>query len=444
MKALRIVLLLPTLMSIAACGRQYSPGVTPTSSGLIIITNGTVVDGRGSEPVHDGIVVIVGDRITYVGRSADYSQPSNAQVIDAHGGSILPGIIDSHVLDASDPAIRREFLVSGVTTVCNLGSPLGEMTQFGKNYIDQGPVARGYRSGPMITAPGGLPDTVLQANLNYEVKTPEEARAAVVDLHDHGADVIKVLLQEEYGGVTYPMLGEDELAAIVEEAHTLGLLVRAHVTYASLLGMAVQAGVDTIQHVPFNIARSGSHSISDAQLLAFLQSSDPLQYFFTELYPDYEDQLRMMVEAGIVMVPTLDRAYGEYYRTSNPTREQEVIIETVLGIVRRFHDLGGIVGLGTDFNTGLDIKVGMPVGEMEMLLAAGLTPMDVIEAGTRISANICGHGDELGTLEPGKLADVIVVDGDPLEDMQVMSEVALVIRNGEIALISEGMLSAGE
>ena len=82
----------------------------------------------------------------------------------------------------------------------------------------------------------------------------------------------------------------------------------------------------------------------------------------------------------------------------------------------------------------------MPVGEMEMLQAAGLTPMEVLEAGTRVSARVCGHGDELGTLEAGKLADLIVVDGDPLEDLQAMKQVVLVIKNGEIAILSEEML----
>lgn len=82
--------------------------------------------------------------------------------------------------------------------------------------------------------------------------------------------------------------------------------------------------------------------------------------------------------------------------------------------------------------------------EMELLLAAGLTPMEVIEASTRHSASICGQGSELGTLEPGKLADVIVVDGDPLEDIHAMSQMVLVIKNGEIAVISDKILSAGK
>lgn len=122
----------------------------------------------------------------------------------------------------------------------------------------QGDVARGFRAGPILTAPGGLPGAVIQGNLNYEVATTGEARTAVVDLSERGADVIKVYLQDESGGASYPMLGEDELAAIVEEAHGLGLLVRAHVTYAFLLDNAIQAGVDTIEHVPVNATQSES------------------------------------------------------------------------------------------------------------------------------------------------------------------------------------------
>jgi len=317
------------------------------------------------------------------------------------------------------------------------------MPQFDKGYLDQDPVARGFAAGPIITAPGGLPDAVLHKNLNYEVGSPNEARAAVAALHDRGADVIKVYLQGEDNGAAYPMVSEEELAAIVEEAHALGLLVRAHVAHASLLGMAVRAGVDTIEHVPVDLTQSEYQSLSESRWQGFLESHDPLQVFFAELYPQYETQLEMMAQAGIVMVPTLD-SYEDLYRTTNPTRQEEVAIAVILGIVRRFHELGGVVGLGTDYPTAIGVEAGMSVREMELLLAAGLTPMEVIEASTRHSASVCGHGGELGTLEPGRLADVIVVDGDPLKDLQAMNQVVLVIKNGEIAVISEGMLSANE
>jgi imidazolonepropionase-like amidohydrolase len=224
----------------------------------------------------------------------------------------------------------------------------------------------------------------------------------------------------------------------------MGLLVRAHVTYVSLFEMAVQAGVDTIEHVPVNQTQSEAQSISESQLQALFASNenDPLQVYFTELSPQYEAHLEEMVDAGITMVPTLDRPLRELYGFPDPTREQQIVIEIILGIVRRFHEQGGEIALGTDYNINSDSQSGMPVGEMEMLQAAGLTPMEVLEAGTRVSARVCGHGDELGTLETGKLADLIVVDGDPLEDVGAMSAVVLVIKGGEIAKISEGMLSA--
>jgi imidazolonepropionase-like amidohydrolase len=308
------------------------------------------------------------------------------------------------------------------------------MPEFGEDTLNRDPVARGFRAGPILTAPGGLPGAVLGRDINYEVGTPDEARAAVIDLHEHGADFIKVYLQREDGGVEYPMITGEQLVAIVDEAHARGLLVRAHVSYASLLDMAVQARVDIIEHVPANATQSEAQSISESQWQVLLESNDPLQLYFTELYPQYEAQLERMVKAGIVMVPTLD-SYIDISEDSTPTQEDEAGIKIVLGIVRRFHELGGIVALGTDFIIGKGKQAGMPLREMEMLRAAGLTPMEVIGAGTRQAANVCGHGNELGTLAPGMLADLIVVDGNPLEDLQVMSRVSLVIKNGEIAVI---------
>ena len=105
--------------------------------------------------------------------------------------------------------------------------------------------------------------------------------------------------------------------------------------------------------------------------------------------------------------------------------------------LERMAEAGGVVGLGTDWNIGTGLEAGIPSGEMEMLLAAGLTPLEVIEAGTRHAATACGRGSELGTLEPGMLADVIVVDGDPLQDLQALSRVVLVVRNGEIVVNHE-------
>jgi imidazolonepropionase-like amidohydrolase len=424
----RAAILLFLVAIMAGCSGQEGP-----STGPLVITNGTVIDGTGADPIENGIVVIEGDRITFVGSGEGFSIPRGAQVIDAHGGTVLPGFIDSHVHTTSDPTLRREFLIGGVTAVCDLGTPLYDIEQFDEEYAGDEPAARGYKAGPIITAIGGMPDAVLHANLNYEVSTPEEGRAAVVDLHDRGADMIKVYLHRESGGTQYPMLDEETLAAIVAEAHSLGLLVRAHVTYMDLFDMALSAGVDTIEHIPINSAQPYTQTASEAELQRFYESDDPLQVMLDEFVPEYKGQLETMASSGIIMVPTLDRPYGNLFRVPDPIPDQSFIMEMILGIVRTFHEMGGIVALGTDFNIGVGWQAGIPLGEIEMLLAAGLTPMEVIVAGTRNAAAACGQADDLGTLEPGMLADVIVVDGNPLEDYQVLANVVLVVKNGEIA-----------
>jgi hypothetical protein len=344
LKLLQRLVLLSASLAIAACGDQALHPLTPSGSEPIIIRNGTIVDGNGSEPLQDGIVAIAGNRITFVGHGKDYKIPFHAQVIDAGGGTILPGIIDAHVHGASSPIIRRQFLVGGVTTVCDLGSSLRHMPEFDKDSLDGEPVARGFRAGPILTAPGGLPGAVLGRDLNYEVGTPEEARDAVVDLHQRGADYIKVYLHREDGGITYPMLTREQLAAIVNEAHSRGLLVRAHVSYASLLGMALDAGVDVIEHVPANATQADVKNISGSEWQALLNNDDPVPLFFNKLYPNYKEQLVKLVKAGIVMVPTLD-SYMDLLRDSTPTPQDEAGIKIVLGIVRAFHELGGTVGL---------------------------------------------------------------------------------------------------
>jgi imidazolonepropionase-like amidohydrolase len=101
--------------------------------------------------------------------------------------------------------------------------------------------------------------------------------------------------------------------------------------------------------------------------------------------------------------------------------------------VGEFHALGGTVALANDYGADDAIEKGIPLREMQLLLAAGLTPMEVIEASTRNAARVCGHGDELGTLEPGKLADVVAVAGDPLVNIEAMSQVVVVVKGGQIA-----------
>jgi imidazolonepropionase-like amidohydrolase len=133
------------------------------------------------------------------------------------------------------------------------------------------------------------------------------------------------------------------------------------------------------------------------------------------------------------MVPTLARGLGQWYESEEAEPWQRVLAEGALEIVRRFHSAGGVIALGTDYNLGGGLRPDMFLREIQLLHAAGLTPMEVIEAATRHAARVCGHGEDLGTLEAGKLADILVVDGDPSADLGALQRVSIVVKGGVVA-----------
>jgi imidazolonepropionase-like amidohydrolase len=397
----------------------------------LVIRNGTVVDGTGAPPISNGIVAIERDRIIAVGAAAEFVVPPTATLIDAQGGTVLPGLINSHTHSTGDPAIRREFLVDGVTTVCNVGTSLDRLSRFEQASTPEGASARVFWSGPIITAPGGYPGPVYGSQFSYEVATPEEARSAVADLLRRGAGIIKITLAPGDPRDPWPVLDLDEVKAIVEEAHAHSVPVRAHVfeTYIAE-DIVLPAGVDAIEHLPLP-------DLSDEEAESALQSPDPVAYLFDVIAPDYDDLLARLVEHRVAMVPTLEQLVGQLYEKPDRSPLEQFVLDAHLDAVRRYHALGGVVALGNDYGANPATQPGMPMTEMKLLLAAGLTPMQVLEVGTRHSATVCGQGSDLGTLEPGKLADVIIVDGDPLADIQALDEILVVIKGGEIAHLAD-------
>ena len=426
------------LLALAACSGatpsspsqtpRATPTLQPVPADALVIKNGTIIDGTGAAPILDGVVVIQADRIVAVGRLTDFAIPASVTVMDARGGTILPGIINAHVHLAASPSVRLlYFLRMGVTSVCDMGSSLRQMPLFAQEHAT-GPAARGFKSGPMITVPGGYPDNVWHNDLNYEVTSPEEARSAVADLVARGADVIKIALEPGGAADPWPMLNLPQVQAIVQEAHARGRLVRAHVgriNGTDVLDIVLKAGVDIVDHVPLPV-------FSALEEYNLIKDSGHIP-----MTPEYQDQLASLAEAGVIMVPTL-AAHTLWCEASNLTPQQTqacyAAYEEPVGL---FHALGGMVALGNDYGADDALEKGIPLREMQLLLASGLTPMEVIEAGTRTAARVCGHADELGTLEPGRLADLIVVDGDPLVDIAAMKRVEVVIKGGQVALPTE-------
>lgn len=399
----------------------FTPRPAPTDS--LVITNGIVIDGTGAPPIPNGIVIIVKDKVVALGRANDFAIPAQARVIDAQGGTIMPGIINAHVHDTASPLVRQfYFLNRGVTSVCDTGSSLTAIAR-ARSPSSYGITARGFFSGPIINAPNGYPGS---PELLYAVANPPEARRAVSDLVRRGADYIKVALEPWNWKLPWPTAEREvipnlnlaELQAIVDQAHQEGKLVRAHLGTAEMLDLALESGVDALEHVP----------LPRLEDIDFRTNSPD----YADLSAAYEAQLARIVQHSIIMTPTLDKIIT--WCESYAIREERKILcrKYALTPVYRFHQMGGIVALGDD--SASDSRTWMPIQEMRRLLETGLTPMEVIQAGTLYAARVCGHSHELGTLTPGKLADVIVVEGNPLKNIEAMNNVRVVIINGQVAV----------
>jgi imidazolonepropionase-like amidohydrolase len=257
--------------------------------------------------------------------------------------------------------------------------------------LDPG-LARVVAAGPFITVPNGYPIVPWGGTNVVTVTGPEQARAAVNQLIDQGADVIKIALESggDFGRVI-PTLSLAEATAAVEAAHARGVPVAAHVTTSPDLPRALDAGVDDIAHMVVDYP-SGS-------LLA------------------------RAVGQGVVWVPTLELWHHVGYG-----HEPRAVAN-----LRRFVDAGGTVALGTDFD-GYDapFQLGMPIVEMELMQQAGMSPMQIIVAATRNAALVSNRLGDLGTVGVGKIADIIAVRGDPLQDIRAMGDVRLVVRSGVV------------
>lgn len=371
----------------------------PARSSLALI-NGTLIDGTGSAPLPDAVVVIRDDRIEAVGRAGSVAIPARARIIDVRGASILPGFFNTHVHSAFLDSNLQAWAQAGVTTVRDMGFQAEHMwwPMTVRDQRRQNPrCARIVTAGVPISVPGGYPlengeTTVLT------VTSPEEAEAGVSMVLNHGADFIKACLDSGLivrGRPDLPVLTGEESRALIETAHHRGVPVSVHVTAVMDLVNAVEYGFDEIAHMV-------ADRLSDGKLIS------------------------RMVADNIYWVPTLElwSFYG--------------FAPGAVANLRSFVQAGGKVALGTDFSGAVKpFQLGMPMREIELMQEAGMTPMQIIVAATKNAAHVCNLEATLGTLERDKTADVLVVNGNPLEDLHALTSVRLVVRSGTIIRGSE-------
>ena len=382
--------------------------------GTTVLRGGLVFDGTGSEPAA-GTVVMERNRIAAVLPAGVTDWPEGARVLDVSGHTVLPGLMDLHThltyteldvpqaltVNPAHAALRgverlHAFIGSGITSVRDTSS-FGTVPFILKEWVRDNrlPGPRVFAAGQLITATGGHSAEGLSIHSGVygavvEASGADGFREAVREQFKRGADLIKVASH----------FSREEIAAAVDEAHTLGLriTVDSETVYTE---WAVEAGVDAIEH--------------------------PL--------PRTDEVVAMMAQRGIASVPTVvpyDYIFewmGSYH--SSTSRRFELTGETTRAMLRKMKEAGVLIGLGTDlvFDWFRDLPYAY-IQELEVYLECGFTPTEALLAATRDNARILGMDDKLGTLEVGKLADVLVVEGNPLEGFAALANVAQVFRDG--------------
>ena len=447
-KFLCLSLLLPSLALVQPGPAGATPGSATPGNAIevppdryTLIHAGTLLAVPGTKPRSQMTVVVKNDRIAaietgYLNEAAGAAPGALVQVQDLSDRFVLPGLMDAHVHLQHEPAFSRRrtergdryppgpgepgngaegavnamvyarrTLNAGFTTVRDLGSD--DQSVFAvRNAINAGRMIgpRILVSGSAIAVTGGHGDSTPMERTGDDAARltdatcdgPMECRKAVRYLYKLGADVIKFTATGGFGSNTglEPQLFPDEIEAIVATAHLVGLKAAVHAYSPIAIKEAVRAGVDSIEH-------------------GFLLD---------------DEGIAMMKKAGTFLVPTLSASYPPpIFRIPDPP---SVKLRNEYRAFERAYAAGVKIAFGTDAGT---FAHGDNAKEFDLMVGFGMRPMDAIRSATVVTADLFGLSAEVGTLEPGKLADIVAVKGNPLEDIAVLRQIDFVMKSGRVA-----------
>jgi len=425
---------------------EISKGISGSRASTLALVGGTLIDGTGAAPVPDAAVVIHNGRIIAAGPRSKVKIPQHANVVDAHGKTILPGLWDMHA-HFEQVEWGPIYLAAGVTTVRDCGNEFEFITAV------RDAIAQGRGLGPRLLL-AGIVDGSSTYTIGVErVDTPEQARMWTDRYHAAGFQQMKI----------YSSVKLEELKAVADEAHRLGMTVTGHIPEGLNAYQAIEAGQDQINHigyiadimkapVPENASRldrfkAGANidleSPEAKKALAFLKAHhtvvDPtiaLMEFFTATTAKPPASF----EPGVNKVaPELAEQLTDVGAPTDRSEIGEKVYEKELAIVGALHRAGIPVVAGTDQTVpGHSLH-----REIELYVQAGFTPMEAIQAATIVPARAMGLEKESGTVEKGKRGDLILVDGNPLDDIRKIRNVEYVITNGTMFHTAELWESVG-
>jgi imidazolonepropionase-like amidohydrolase len=409
-----------------------------------------VIDATGSPPLRGAVVLVRGRRIDAVGPQTSVKVPEGADVIDLPGQALLPGLIDTHShlvnrsmypspfggegqrrAPASEQMVKmvrhaRVQLLCGITTLRQVGEP-GMADMVLKRAIDMG-----MHPGPRIIGGG--------EHIGPELDSADAIRKKIREYVYGGAEWIKMTHVDLTP--TTAQIPPELLKAGIDEAHRLGAKVTVHAVgrWGSALRTAVEAGADNIEH-----ARPLTEEMVKLMLKHSTTASlTPIAYVGWFPKPEFFDAMDHGVKNATEWMEYLDKEIADYRRQHPEVETQDLpfespisnieswrvdrdmyqAINTVKQEYRRAHELK------LPFSLGLDARFGGQAWQLEFLVAAGISPMDSIRAATSVAATLIGYEDRLGTIEKGKLADLIAVQGNPLVQMRAMRQIRFVMKDG--------------
>lgn len=379
-------------------------------SALRAFTGLTLIDGTDRRPVANATILVQSGRIMAAGPANVVAIPSGAERIALDGKTVIPGLVNAHghVNDLRD---LRTYAAYGVTTVFSLGGePAAVFTARAEQATPALDRARVFVAGRVLTA-----------------RTPDEARAQVADVAAQKVDIVKIRVDDNLG--TVQKMTPDAYRAVIDEAHRHGLRVAAHVFYLADAKSLLAGGADVLAH-------SVRDTDVDAEIINTMKTSGvclsptlmrEVSTFVYESTPDFFSDPLFLAHANAEwMAMGRDTARQRAVRASRAAQRYKTALEVASRNLKKLADAGVPIAMGTDTGPSGRFQGYFELMELELMVKAGLTPKQALAAATRDAARCMKLDRDLGTLEPGKWADFVVLDASPLSNISNVRRISSV------------------